>query len=126
DDRVPAVAAQRAIDALLMNGNGVVDAGLDPAIRQVTLELVAPIDRDDEQVVHVLRVWMFGGRLETRLGETLAVHARDSPARRIPAVEMAKLHLQDRGVNSVEPAVRSLDVVVVFPVLAVVPGLGEV
>ena len=102
-----------------MERDRVVHERRDSPAREVRLQLVAPVGQDREEVVR-----RFAARRHLRQlhpPQLACVELGDLPAPPVPAVEVAQLDAQDRGLHLVEPAVETFQLVHVprpLPVVA--------
>src|SRR4051794_12720501 len=100
-----------------MDRGRVVNSGLDPALGEVSLQIVAPAGLDDEEVIHVSRGW--GGFLKGDVADALElwfVRLGMKNARLVSGWEVAQLEAGGNRLQSVQSRVHLFyDVVVLAP-----------
>ena len=89
-----------------------------PRSRSAAATRVAMFDFDNVEMIDVPFCAQAGRRLDTDLRQSRIVCGGVAAARFVPLVEMTQLHVEHGGLNGVEPAVPSLDEMLVFLALS--------
>src|SRR5690349_18279637 len=110
---------------LQMDGDRIVDARIDAAIRERALEVVAMPGTNRIDVVDVAASRHDPRDPESRRAKKGIVVCGMPAPRTGPRVEMSELHAQDGALQALHPVIESLDDVVITPLLAPVSQDSE-
>ncbi len=99
---------------LLVDGNRVMDLGIDTGLVEVVKHLIPLLDLNHVQVEDVPVTGLFGRQLEPGVLQALGVHGRNFAAAIAPFGNLLELDAENPGMDVVEAAVEAKAVNVAF------------